>query len=244
MSFEVIERKKQFAVLGLGIFGMEVAESLSREGAEVVVADKSEKLVSTIKGPNVFPYVLDTTDEDALSQVGIDTVDCAIVCIGVDMTASILTTLLMKKFKIPQIIARAYTPEHAQILSLLGIDEVIQPELSVSQKLARRLVGKSGFLLSYDEMWKDHAIVEVRIDSRLAGKTLIDLNFRYAYKVNIVAIKRVSERLGEGYKNVLDFEINEVPDPREPLMEGDILIILGTRQRIQTLSDALLRKKA
>lgn len=242
MAFEVVDKKTQFAVLGLGIFGMQVALSLIKEGEEVVVADKEKALVDQIKERALYAYELDSTNEDALIEAGIDTVDCAIVCIGVDMMASILTTLILKKFNIPRIVARAYSQEHAQILELIGITEVVQPEMETSLKLAQRLIGHTGFFLSYDEIWKDHAIVEIRVDHRLAGKSLLELNFRNAYKVNVVAIKRVTERLDDQFRNIVDQEINEVPDPKVPLEQGQILILLGTKKNIRSLNAALTKE--
>jgi trk system potassium uptake protein TrkA len=244
MAFEVVDKKMQFAVIGLGIFGRNVALSLVEEGVEVVAIDRDKELVELIKDKGVFPYVLDSTKEESLIEAGVDTVDCVIVCIGVDMVASILTTLILKKFKIARIVARAYTEEHAQILKLIGVNEVIQLEMDVSKKLARRLVGQGGLVLSYEEIWKDHAIIEIKVDSNLAGKTLKELEFRKRFHVNIVAIKKIIEKIDtEDYSNLLDFEINEVPDPDVPLKEGESLITIGRLDNIRRLNSGLIGKE-
>ncbi len=242
MAMDVIDKKTQYAVIGMGIFGYNVALSLIEEGAEVMVIDKDKDLIDKIKDRPVFPFVLDSTNEDALKQAGVDSVDCVIVCIGVDMIASILTTLLMKNFKIPRVVARANTEEHAQILRLIGVNEIIEPEVETGRKLARRLVGQGGFVISYDQIWKDHAIVEIKVSTTIAGKTLKDLNLRRKYRVNVVAIKNQIVRLDDQFQNVNDFEIDEVPDPNESLREGDILIIIGRTDDIRRLNAALRGK--
>lgn len=244
MAFEVVDKKMQFAVIGLGIFGRNVAMDLVEEGVEVVAVDRDKELVELVKDKGVYPFVLDSTNEEALIEAGIDTVDCAIVCIGVDMVASILTTLILKKFKIARIVARAYTEEHAQILKLIGVNEVVQLEVDMSKRLARKLVGQGGLVLSYEEIWKEHAIVEIKVDSNLAGKTLKELEFRKRFHVNIVGVKKIIERLDNDYSNILDFEVNEAPDPDEPLKLGESLITIGRLDNIKRLHTGLLRRDA
>lgn len=243
MAFEVVERKTQFAVIGLGIFGINVAKNLAQGNAEVIAVDKDPANVDKIKDYAVYPFVLDSTNEDALREAGIDNVDCAIVAIGVDMVGSILTTLLLKKFKIPRIIARANTEAHVEILKLIGVTEIIQPEVDTASKLATRLIEQHGFLLSYENIWGDHAIVEVKVNNLIVNKTLAELDFRKRFKVNVIAIKKVVERLDDQFRNVVDFEIEEVPDPHKPLQENEILIIVGKSENVNRLNAELMRKK-
>ncbi len=239
MAMEIFEKKTQYAVIGLGIFGYNVALSLVEEGAEVLVIDRDQLLIDKIKERPVYPFVLDSTNEDALKEAGVDTVDCAIVCIGVDMIASILTTLILKNFKIPKVMARANTEEHAQILRLIGVNEIIQPEVETGKKLARQLMGQGGFVLSYDQIWKDHAIVELKVSQVIAGKTLQDLDLRRKYRINVVAIKNQVLRLDDQFQNVNDYEIDEVPDPKDTLVEGDVLIIIGRVDDIKKANTVL-----
>jgi len=242
MAFEVLEKKSQIAVIGLGIFGMNLALSLVEEGAEVIAIDSDKNLIEKIKEKPLLAYVLDSTNEEALVEVGIDNVDCAVVCIGSELVSSILTTLILKKFKIPKIMARAITEEHAQILRLIGVNEVIQPEEETAKKLANRIVSLSGYLVSYEQLSKDHAIVEVKVNKKIADKTLTELDFRKNFKINVIAIKTVVEKLDEEFHNINDYDINEVPDPNVPLKENDILIVIGRLENINRLHNYLLGK--
>lgn len=242
MAFEVIEKKSQFAVIGLGNFGMNLALALIEEGAEVIVIDRDRTIIEKLKDKPVFPYVMDSTTEEALQEAGVGSVDCAVVCIGNDMIASILTTLILKKLKIPKIMARANTEEHAQVLKLIGVNEVIQPEVETSRKLSTRLVSLSGYLVSYEQLSKDHAIVELKVGKKIADMTLADLDFRKNFRINVIAVKSVVERLDDDFRNVNDFVINEVPDPNFPLKENDILIVIGRMDNINRLHNYLLGK--
>jgi trk system potassium uptake protein TrkA len=242
MPLEVMERKTQFAIIGLGLFGTNVATRLLNQGAEVIVVDKDPELVEKMKEYTVHAYVLDSSDENALREAGVHQVDCAVVCIGIDMVGSILTTLLLKQFKIPRIVARANTKEHFKILQLMGVSDIIEPEIETANKLARRLYGQHGFMLNMEQMWKDHAIVEIKVTSSIANKTLAELEIRKNYRVNVVAVKHQIERLDDNYKNIIDFEFDEVPDPNDPLKEDDILIIIGKLESINELNAVLMGK--
>ncbi len=242
MAFEVLEKKSQFAVLGLGTFGINVVQSLLEEGADVIAIDKVRENVEKIKDRLISSYVLDATNEEALREIGIDNVDCAIVCMGTDMIASILVTLILKKFKIPKILARANTEEHAEVLRLIGVTEVIQPEVETAKKVARKLVGTSGYLLSFEQISKEHAIVEIRVTKRIAGMTLSEIDFRKNFKINVIAIKRIAEKLDDEFRAVNEYEINEVPDPGNPLEEDDILIVIGKIDNINKLHNYLIGK--
>lgn len=241
MEFEVIDKETQYAVIGLGRFGSIVAATLANDGAQVIAVDRDEAIINSIKDKQLYAFALDSSNEDSLREAGVDAVDCAIVCIGDDMVASILATLLMKKFKIPQIIARANTGEHSKILKLIGVTQVIEPEVETGQKLVKKLIGQGGFVVSFEQIWKEHAIVEIKANKAIIGKTLTDLNLREKFEINVIAIKRSIERLDDDYRNVIDFEIDEVPNPHEPISEGSILVLIGKRDSIKHFNNQLLR---
>ena len=242
MALQVVDKKIQFAVIGMGSFGTNVALSLIENGAEVIIIDSDKYIIDKFKEKPFYSYVLDSTNEEALKEAGIETIDCAIVCIGVDMVANILTTLLLKKFKIPKILARANTEEHSQILKLIGVNEVIQPEVETGKKLAKKLVSLSGYMVSYEQLSKDYAIVEIRISKKIADMTLADLDLRKNFRINVVAVKNIVEKLDNDYRNINDFEINEVPDPNVPMKENDILIVIGKLDNINRLHNYILGK--
>ncbi len=242
MAFDVVEKNKQFLVIGLGTFGTNVALSLVEEGVEVIAIDNNKENVDRLKDKLLNIYYADSTNEDALRNIGIESVDCAIVCMGTDMIASILTTLLLKKLKVPRVYARANTIEHTEILRMIGVTEVIQPEVETARKVAKKLAGSGGYLISYEEISKSHAIVELKVTGKIDGKTLSELDFRKNFKINVIAVKRLTEKLDEEFRALNEYEINEVPDPNEPLSENDILIIIGKNENIRRLHDYLIGK--
>ncbi|MGL5955191.1 MAG: potassium channel family protein [Brevinema sp.] len=238
----IVGEKQTFLVIGLGVFGSQIVHSLSQSEAEVIVVDNNPDTIQKMKELPVFPYQLDSTAEEAWKELDTSSVDCAIICIGANMMMSVLTTLLMKKFKIPRIIARANSAEHAQILQLINVSEIIRPEIESAEKLVGTLVGGSGFVLSYERIWKNHAMIEVQINKQISGQTLVNLDLRKRYKVNVIAIKHPIVRVDENFQNIYEYEIDEVPNPHDELREGDILIILGKLTDIKTLQDSPIGK--
>ena len=231
-------QKQTFLIIGLGVFGSQIVQNLAQSESEVIVVDSDVAMIQKMKELAVFPFQLDSTIEEAWKELDIASVDCVIVCIGENMMTSVLTTLLMKKFKIPRIIARANSAEHAQILELINVSEIIRPEIESAAKLVGTLVGGSGFVLSYERIWKDHAIIEVQVNKQIAGKTLVNLDLRNKYKVNVIAVKHPIVRVNGEFQNSHEYEIDEVPNPHVELVVGDILIILGKLSDIKGLQES------
>lgn len=235
-------QKQTFLIIGLGVFGFQIAQTLSQSEDDVIVVDNNLDMIQKIKEFPVFPFQLDSTQEEAWKELDIASVDCVVICIGENMMTSVLTTLLMKKFNIPRIIARANSAEHAQMLQLMNISEIIRPEIESAEKLGGSLTGGSGFVISYERIWKDHAIIEVQVNRQIAGQTLVNLDLRKQFKVNVIAIKHPVIRVDENFQNINEFEINEVPNPHAELVERDILIILGKLTDIKKLQESDIGK--
>lgn len=217
---------KQFAVFGMGVFGVSVALNLMKEGMEVIAIDNNEKNIELIKNDVTEAAVLDSTKEEALRAIDISRVDCAIVCIGDDLEASILTSLLLKKFDVPKIIARANSRAHREILSLIGVDEIVSPEEEMGERLARRL--SSAHILHHLDISEEHTIAEVVVCDSFIGKTLKELNLRYRFGVNVVGIKKKVPQVTDTGENVFIEKYLDLPSPDDLIGEGDVLVVVGS----------------
>jgi len=221
---------KQFAIFGLGVFGVSVAKNLMKEGMEVIAIDSNEKNIEAIKNDVTKAAIIDSTNKDALLAIGIDKVDCAIVCIGEDMEASILTALLLKRLEIPKIIARANSEAHRQILSLIGVNEIISPEEEMGIRLSRRL--SSSHILNHLDISEEHTIAEVIAADKFVGKTLRELNLRSRFGVNIVGIKKKIPKVAESGENIYVEKYVDFPSPDDLIEEGNILVMVGSERDI------------
>jgi len=224
---------KQFAVIGLGRFGMSVAKTLIESGAQVIAIDKDEKKVETASEFVTRALELDATEEDALEDAEVRDVDAAIVGIGRDIASSILITLILKELGVKTIISKAFVPLQGKVLQKVGATRVIYPEMEMGEKVADSLIAPEIF--EYIKLSPNHTLMEVAIPESFEGKTIGELKIGTKYGVQVVGIKRSTTQTLEDGKVGLSENILIAPTARDGLIEGDKLILLGENKNIEKL---------
>ena len=127
---------RTFAVIGLGAFGTTVAQELARSGSHVMGIDMDEARVTRVASSLASTAILDTTDENALRDVGIGQFDVALVAIGRDIQASILTTMNLRMLGVETIWVKADNRTHHRIMSKMGVDRVLLPDIEMGRQLS------------------------------------------------------------------------------------------------------------
>lgn len=211
---------KSYVVVGLGRFGSEVARQLHTLGCEVLAMDTNGELVQGVSNGVTHAVVADGRDKSVLKALGVKDFDCAIIAIGDDLAASVLTTMNLKELGIKYIVCKAHDEIHRRVLEKLGADRVVIPEKENAARLARSL--SSPNVLDYIELSDDYGIVEVPAPKSWCGKSLKDLNVRAKLGVNILAIRR------EG-------KINVSPNADFAFQEGDIVVVLGDTAALEAV---------
>lgn len=214
--------KKQFIVIGLGRFGSSLTKTLIQNGHEVLAVDKNEQLVQEMAPIATHAITADCTDESVLRELGVGNFSHAIVAIGDDLQASILTTLLLKEMKLPKVTAKAKNEMHGSVLSKIGADYVIYPERDMGVRLGNQL--SSHNLIDYIQLSPDYNLAELMAPPAMNGKSLMDLNIRAKYGCTIMAIK-TGQR------------INISPKAEDEIKTGDVLLIIGSNEDIRHLED-------
>jgi trk system potassium uptake protein len=202
----------EFVVIGLGRFGSSVAETLVRGGHDVLAIDLDERRVHHLSAELPHVVQMDATNADALRQIGIETFDTGLVCIGSDFESNLLATVLLLRFGVNRVITKARTRTQRTILESVGAHEVILPEQQAGVHLGRRLAFKH--FIEYLEISEGIGVVELRAPPSLWGRTLIDANLRQRYYLNVIAIHRGPEVI-----------VNLHPDFL--IQEGDVLAVVG-----------------
>jgi len=232
-----MDKNKIFAVFGLGTFGYQVCKVMSEKGAKVIAFDKQEKLIDKIKDDVTQAVLIDSTDEEALRNAGVTDIDVAIVSIGDNKEASILTTALLKNLNVPYIIARALSDIHAQVLKQVGANEVIILEIEEGKRLANHLLAPD--VLDIISVSKNQSIAEIRVSNNFKGKTLPQLALRKKFNINVISIKRTTMVIDDA-GNPVQEEIVLNPEPEEILQQDDIIVVLGREKDIEKLKGDLI----
>jgi trk system potassium uptake protein TrkA len=224
---------RQFAVIGLGRFGFKVAEILADKGAQVIAIDKDHALVEKARDIVTEAVQLDSTDEEALRESGVEGVDVAVVSIGEGVESSILTTAILKSFGIKEIVARASTKLQAKILKEVGATRVVFPEEDMGLRVANSILAPG--VLEYIELGAHYNLAEIEVKGEFTGKSIKELDIKSKYGINVIMImKRIKQEAGkEG--ELVEKEIKELPTPDYVLREKDILVVVGDSKDIEAL---------
>ena len=211
---------KSYLIIGLGRFGQTLARQLCALGAEVLAVDKRSDLVQQVADDVTHAVVGDTQDKEVLRALGARNFDCAIIAVGSNLAASVLTAMNLKELGVPYIICKAHDETHRRVLEKLGVDRVTIPEQENAQRLARSL--NSHNVLEYIELSPDYGILDIPAPAAWIGKTLRELNIRAKLGVNIIAIRH-------------DGKIEVAPGADFALKENTVLVVLGTNDKLAKL---------
>ncbi len=222
----------RFAVIGLGRFGRRLARMLTEAGAEVIAIDSSADIVEAVRDEVTVAVALDATDERALLAQGIDKVDAAVVGIGTDFEATILTTVILKALGVPKVVSRAATTTRGEILRRVGADELVNPERESAYRWAHRLMGPN--VIEQIPLAEGYSLIQVPVPAAWQGKSLTQLDVRRKHNVNIVAIRR--QPAAEAPAAELPARPTfSVPLPHDKLSAGDVLVVIGSDEDIAGL---------
>ena len=173
-------------VIGLGRFGGQVADSLVRLGHEVLAIDEDARLVTQWSDTLTHVAQADSTNEDALRQLGVPEFGHAVVAIGADIEASVLTVLALTELRTPTIWAKAVSAKHGKILTSVGAHHVVYPEREMGERVAHLITTR---MLDYIEFDDGYAIAKVRAPKETVGRTLSESAPRTAHGVTVVGVK-------------------------------------------------------
>ncbi len=186
--FFLVDRRLTSPVLvvGLGRFGSSLALGLIKGGREVLALDSSADRVQHYADRLTHVMQVDTTDEEAMRQIGASDFDQAIVAIGTDIESSVLTTVLLADLGVPEIWAKAISREHGLILERIGAHHVVYPEADMGERVAHLV---SGAMLDYIQFDDEFALAKLVADESLSGAPLGELGLRARYGITVVGVR-------------------------------------------------------
>ena len=212
---------KSFAVLGLGIYGSKLTQTLVESGAEVLVADIDKDKVKQFADIVDTAIVADLSSEEAIRALGIGDMDVVVICMGEKLENSILCAMIAKELGVPKVMAKATSRRMGEILKKIGVDEVIFPEEEAAFRTAKRLVSQN--FLDYYDLDDNLCLVNMKPKAEWVGKSLVELKLRNKYDVTVVAIKEPGGKF-------------EQVDPHKPLEENSLMLMVIHKKNIKKLN--------
>lgn len=213
---------KRVIVIGLGIFGFNIAKDLFESGFEVIAVDKNKDAVQRIRDYATKAILADGTDREIMDLIGIQEDDLVIISFGEDLAASTLITLHLRQLNVKTIIVKAPSEDHKLILERVGATEVIIPEKDVAAKLAKSL--RSPNVLDFLPLSDDYMIFEMAPPAGFLGKSIGELQLRSRYHIEVIAVR-----------DVLTDRITMVPPAGYVLKDGEALVVVGKDRDIEKM---------
>jgi trk system potassium uptake protein len=205
---------KRFFVIGLGNFGSTIAQALHAEGHDVVAVDTKEEAVERVAANVTRAAVADGQSLATLERLGGRDAAAGVVSTGDDITASILTTLVLRDLGVAEIYVKVVSAEHARVMEKLGVTETIFPERDSAMRLATRI--SSTAILNYVRLGPNFSVQEMAVPTPWIGRSLRELRLPQRFRISVVAVP-----------DVLMETIVPAPPPDAPLKDSDTLLVAG-----------------
>lgn len=230
----MIERLSDHEIVcGWGRMGQAVVEELRRGGRPLVVVEKEPEKVFRLRESGIPVVEGDATAESVLRAAGIERARGLVSCLNDD--AHNVYTVLTARSVAPEvfIVARAGEPGAEDRLTRAGANRVVNPYRLSGIRLAHLLVkpavvdfldvsvGREG-----DDLQLEQFLVQPA--NPLAGRSLASADLRRRWGVAVVAVKRSAQLLPN-------------PEPDLALAPGDVLVVVGTRQAVESFEKDLFR---
>jgi len=221
-------KSMRYVVIGIGKYGSRIALEMAGRGAEVFAIDCVEERVEQVADEVAIAITMDSTDPKALRSQKLEGMDAAVVAIGENFEATVLTTLNLMDLGIPRVIVRASGRDQERILRKLGVEEILAPETEFAGIVAERLMNPNlrGFL----ELPDDYEIAEIKAPTGCVGRTLGDIDLTNRYELRLITIRRTYNEQGKDQEHLIG-----IPRPDTTVQETDTLVVFGTLGNVNRL---------
>lgn len=119
-------------IMGAGRVGLSLANLLIEDGYDIAVIDNNEELCRNAAADlDALVICGNGTNSKLLEEVNIEEADFFVATTGND-EANLLSCIIVKKYDVPNIIARVSNPDNEKAFMEVGIDNVISPERTAS----------------------------------------------------------------------------------------------------------------
>lgn len=240
----------RYLIIGLGIYGTNLAKDLTDLGHEVIGADINSHRVDAIKDYIATAYIIDSTEEAAISVLPLKNVDLVVVAIGENFGASIKTVAILKKMGVSKIFARAIDSLHRAILEGLHVQRILNPEQYAAFALSNEMqLGSSVEILHIDH---DTSVMRFEAPSLFHSMPYSRIDAKALFGLRLIAASRpgsVTNLLGISATRYLPLDISDSTadstsagsTSAELVAPGDVFTCIGSADAYRALYKHLQR---
>ncbi len=230
MERMVSKLKDHTIVCGLGRTGQAAIKELYKEKVPFVVIEKDEAKIEEAKEhyPNLIYIHGDATQDETLLKAGVKSASNLIVATADDADNLFITLSAKNLNPRLRIVTRANREENVIKLKRAGATEVILPNVIGGLRMASLAIRPS--VVSFLDIVTHHGEIDLRLEevkvpkgSPFHGKLLKDLDIPKKTGVIVIGIRREDG----------SFILN--PTSSTMVLEGDSLIIIGTKEQAERL---------
>ena len=227
----------RYLIIGLGIYGSNLATDLTAMGHEVIGADINQITIEIIKDKISTVYTLDSTEEPAIAALPLKAVDLVIVAIGENFGASVKTVAILRKLGVKAIYARAVDDIHQTILEGFKVDRILIPEQRAARELTRELaIGPQIDAMRID---RDTYILKFKVPPIFVGLSLGDAEIEKLYGMKIIVLSRpVMQRNMIGIQTPI-IKVKQDVAADTILEKDDELTVLATQKQFKEMFRSL-----
>jgi len=209
--------KKNFAIIGLSMFGTQLAMELQSLGHSVVVIDRDEEKIANIRNEVTEAVIADITVPAVVEELDVNKFDAIVISMPDYFEDAIFALTLLKQQGTQTVMVQAKTVIQKQILYKLGASEVILPDRDMADRLSKKLS-----MSEITDMFnfKGLAIADLKIQDEYDGKSLRELDLRNRFNVNVLLLRKPGR------------DPEPVWNPDDPLHKGDELTVIGKEDDI------------
>lgn len=223
----------RYLIIGLGIYGFNLATDLTDMGHEVIGADIRASNVDAIKDYISTAYIIDSTDESSLGVLPLKNVDVVIVAIGENFGASVKTVAILKKMGVKHIYARAIDKLHQSIMEGMNVERILTPEQRAAKDLVYEM--ELGTHVDAINMTADTYILKFDAPEYFIGMKYADINMEKTYNLRLVAASRPTPTTNILGSTHLAPAMLDITTPDLRVETGDTFLCLGSSKAFRAL---------
>lgn len=214
--------KKRFVVIGLGSFGTALALRLTKNGCRVTGVDGDSERVDAVKNEIYEAVIADATDPAALAEIAVADANAVLISLGEEISNSLLAALHAKELGARRIIVKGVSQEHGKLLTHLGVERVVFPEVEAAQELGDRMAWPN--VLDFLPIDSEYSVVELSVPESVVGISLREADLRRRFGTWII-----------GVKDAMSGKLIMFPAPEFKLTDDQLLLAVGKHEEIEQL---------